>query len=276
MRTVLFAGLAMAAGLGAAAGAAAQDDDWEFQQDPAQNITIAAARYDAGQMIVVQCRGGALTAVLTGLPQSTGDLTLTATRADGRSDVQTWTSAGAPGSYRSAVPARDIRFMRGGGLYRVHTAEGETPAFQGAFDLPSQSANLDRVLTACGWGLTDDRDALPRAAVSLLNPEAGPIRPTRRGATSRSPRRQVDLPPPPSTPAPSEGQKSCIVRELRLTDCRTDHPSPPTPPEGQAGYLERLEGRPVFALGEASPEGGVYYVPNGPVAALDYLVVRRR
>jgi hypothetical protein len=124
MRTVLFAGLAMAAGLGAAAGAAAQDDDWEFQQDPAQNITIAAARYDAGQMIVVQCRGGALTAVLTGLPQATGELTLTATRADGRSDVQTWTSAGAPGSYRSTVPARDIRFMRGGGLYRVHTAEG--------------------------------------------------------------------------------------------------------------------------------------------------------
>lgn len=272
MKTGLCSGLALLVGLAAASATLAQDDDWEFQEDAARRITVAAARYDAGQMIVIQCRQGALTAVLAGLPPSDGALTLNAARADGRSDVQTWTSAGAPGAYRSSVPARDIRFLRGGGAYTVHTAAGAPTAFRGTFDLPTQSANLDRVLTACGWAATDERDLLPRAAVSLVSPDAETFRPTRRGPTSRSPRRQVDLPPPPAAPLPAEQQKSCIVREMKLADCRADHPTPPVV-EGQEGYLERLNGRPVFADGAPPVEGSVFYVPNGPITVLDYLVV---
>lgn len=273
MRTRLWLG-AMAVALSAAAtGAVAQDDDWEFQEDTGRRITVAAARYDAGQMIVVQCREGALTAVLVGLPPSDGALTLTATRADGRADVQTWGSAGAPGAYRSTVPARDIRFMRGGGAYTVHTSEGAATAFQGTFDLPTQSGNLDRVLTACGWAAADERDLLPRALASMSRPDARPIRPTRRGATSRSPRREVDLPPPPANP-PAEGQKSCIVREMRLTDCRADHPNAPVV-DGQGSYLSRLEGREIYpAAGASVSEGSVFYVSGGSIVILDYLVSR--
>ena len=275
MKTVLFAGLAMTVGLGMTTAAAAQDDDWEFQQDPAHNIAIAVARYDAGQMIVVQCRDNKLTAVLAGLPAATAPLELSANRADGRSDQQIWAPAGAPGAYRSGVSARDIRFMKGGGLYSVRTGEGAETAFRGAFDLPTQSANLDRVLTACGWATTDERDRLAMATgISLVNPEGGDRRRTRtqRGATSRSPRREIAPPPAPSAPPPAEQLVSCVVRDLHLRECRVEHP-------GSAAALQpalrAYEGREVFlqdGADAAANEGGVVFL-SGPliVVTADYI-----
>lgn len=275
MKTVLFAGLAMTAGLGLATTAAAQDDDWEFQHDPAQNIAIAVARYDAGQMIVVQCRDSKLTAVVTGLPASAEPLRLNATRADGRSDEQVWTPAGASGAYRSNAPARDIRFMKGGGLYSVRTAQGAEPAFRGAFDLPTQSANLDQVLTTCGWSTTDDRDALDIApGISLTDPEGRRRVRTQRGATSRAPRRQVEAPTAPPVAPPAEQLVSCIVREMHLKDCRAEHAGSAARPELLQG-LRFFEDREVYATegsDAAANEGKVVFL-NGPqiVVTVDYI-----
>jgi len=236
--------------------AAAQDDDWEFAEDTAQQLTVAAARYDGGQMIVAQCRRGGLTLVITGLPEGEGMLRLAATRADGRSASQIWTTAGAPGAYRSVSPGREARFMRGGGAYVVSAAADAPTALRATFDLPANSANLDRVLTACGWALEDDRDLLAEAEVLLDRP--------RRGRE----------PPPYRPPAVPEREVSCIVREMRLQDCRPDHP-PYAGASNLRSVLRAVQGQEVYVPIGADPaaaEGKVFRV----IASNQLLVVVNR
>jgi|GEM_PF-620093 len=279
MKAVFFAGLGAVACLGMATGASAQDDDWEFQQDAARGIAIAAARYDAGQMIVVQCRDNKLTAVLTGLPAADHPLSVRATRADGRSASQRLQSSGAPGAWRLSSPGRDVRFLRGGGLYTIQTEAGATPAVRAAYDLPTQFANIDRVLTACGWATEDDRDLIPGADVSLHDPSDEPSSgrrrvPTQRGATSRAPRRELDLaalPPPPAIP--DENQVSCIVRDLHLRECRADHPAS-AQNRDVAREVRDLEGEQVYPLNgtdAAANEGKVMRIIGSTVTIIDYL-----
>lgn len=281
MRMILCAGLAMTAGLGMASAAVAQDDDWEFQQDTARNITVAAARYDAGQMIVVQCRDGGLTAVLTGLPPSEAPLVLAATRADGRHSQQSWRPAGAPGAYQSASPGHDVRFMRSGGAYTVRTGEGAATAFRGVFDLPTQFANLDRVLTACGWATTDDRDALEEAAtvITIVDPDPAPRRERQQSrSVSQRPRFSTPVPPAgpvaPPAPPPPEHQISCIVRDMHLRDCRADHLASARERDVLA-LIRANEGNEVYPIAGVDPapaEGRVLRLTGGrTVMVIDYL-----
>ncbi|HRJ65041.1 MAG TPA: hypothetical protein PLR59_11910, partial [Brevundimonas sp.] len=184
MRLTLIAALCAFACAGPTAAIAQDEDDWEFQHEASLNQTVAAVRYDAGVAIVVQCRDRALSAALIGMPAGVGGLEVQARRVDGRTDLQTWAPGPQPGILMSTVPARDIRFMRGGGLYSVRTADGAPRALRTNFDLPTQSANLDRVLSACGWDLTDDRDQLTRAGraeISFRDPDAPPPRERPRG-----------------------------------------------------------------------------------------------
>lgn len=267
MKRMLVAALCapLSVGLGAASPAnAPQEDDWEFAEDAARQLTVAAARFESGPGIVIQCREGALAALLTGMPAGVERLDLRATRADGRQDVQTWRAIGAEGTFRSAVPARDIRFLRGGGAYEVHAVEGAEHPVSATFDLPPQSANLDRVLTACGWDLADERDGLERAAgVSLTDPEASPRRPSRsrsRSITQRSRRMPAPsaegAPRPPMPPA--EQQVSCVVRNLHLADCRPTHAAIAGAPD-PAALAARLTGRPVYGPPAGEVEGKVFY-----------------
>lgn len=275
MKLTLVAALCATVCAGAGAAFAQDDDDWEFQHEPSLNQMVAAVRYDAGVAIVVQCRDNALSAALIGMPQGPGGFALQATRTDGRSDLQTWAPGPAPGIYLSTVPARDIRFMRGGGLYAVRTAEGAPRALRTDFDLPTQSANLDRVLTACGWGLTDDRDALARAdgLVSLGDPEGSRAREPRRPSRPRAggggrPSRPEPAPVGPPVQPPAEGQVSCVVRNLRLTECRRDHPlrAANAGPTGDR-LLRFLESVPLSASDGAVVEGKVLY-PGAGVALI--------
>lgn len=262
---------------GAAPAAAQEVDDWEFAEDAGRRLTVAAVRYDAGPSIILRCQEGSLTAALVGMPAGAEKVELNATRADGRNDVQTWRPIGSDGTYNSTVPARDIRFLRGGGAYTVRTGAGVAPAFAATFDLPAGSANLDRVLTACGWTLGDDRDLTPRtsSALSFADPDAPPRRASRRSqprsVTLR--RRESAAPdtPPPVPFIPAEQQISCIVRDLRLTDCRPDHAAPPGGPPS-ADELRILEGRRVYAPDAAAEEGRVIYT-HGPrlMTVVDYI-----
>ncbi len=255
----------------------AQDDDWEFAEDAGQHLSIAAVRYDAGMAIIVQCRAGALTAVMAGLPSTAELLELQATRADGRRDTQTWKAGGAAGAFRSETAARNVRFMRGGGAYGLRTAVGAPSALTTTFDLPTQSANLDRVLTACGWALTDDRDPLTRAgrSVSLTDPNAPAPRPPRRSASRdiAGQGRHVDRPAPrPSGPMPAEHQISCIIRNQHLTECRPDHPPAAGAPADRHATAG-LEGHQIYAADVAAEEGRVVYVSGGLTTVIDYLAV---
>lgn len=262
MKPTLIVALCAVFCAGPTAALAQDEDDWEFAEDPAQNLSVAAVRYDAGLAILAQCRSGALAVVVAGLPPEVGAVELQATRADGRRDVQTWAAAGAPGAIRSLVPARDARFMRGGGGWTVRTAADAPTRFATTFDLPTQSANLDRVLTACGWDLNDDRDQLARATgFSFTDPDAEPFRMPRSRSRSVSGRgRQTPPPASPSapTPLPAEQQISCIVQDLRLTACRALH-APVSGAPDPAEDIRALEGGRIYAADGAALDGKVVY-----------------
>jgi len=270
MKRTLIAALCAFVLAGPTAALAQDEDDWEFQHEPSLNQTVAAVRYDAGVAIVAQCRDRALSVVLIGMPAGVGGFEVEARRADGRIDTQAWAPGPAPGILLSTVPARDIRFMRGGGLYSVHTIDGAPRALRTNFDLPTQSANLDRVLAACGWALTDDRDLLTRAGrteVSFRDPDARPPLERLRGRGARPGRPQA--PPPAAAHAvpvlpPAERQISCVLHDLKLTGCRYDHPSAAADTTvGTVRLLRMLEGAQMYALAGAVTEGEVVYTPYG-------------
>ena len=273
MRLTIATTLCVLMGAAQAAASAPQDDDWEFAEDPARQLTVAAARYDNGPSIIAQCREGALSLLLIGMPAGADKIELNATRAGGRSDVQGWRPAGSDGVFRSSVPARAIRFMRGGGAYAVRTGDGVTPAFAVAFDLPTQSANLDRVLSACGWAMDDDRDQLARAAgASLADPNArAPRRSTSRSITERRNQRQAPSPPAASF-TPAEQQISCVVQNGRLADCRPDHARVEGAPD-PADTLRHLDGERIYVDDAAAVEGQVMYFHAGATTTvIDYIM----
>ena len=263
MRPTLLAALCAILCAGPTAAIAQDEDDWEFQHEARLNQMVAAVRYDAGVAIVVQCRDNALSTALVGMPAGVGSLEVQARRADGRTDTQTWAPGPQPGILLSTVPARDIRFMRGGGLFSIRTADGAPRALRTNFDLPTQSANLDRVLTACGWALTDDRDQLTRAGdeVRLRDADASPRREPPRGRGARAGRPDAPPPPAPAVPVlpPAERQISCVIRDLKLTGCRYDHPATAAESGGTARLLRRLEGTQMEAPEGAVTEGQVFY-----------------
>lgn len=268
MKPTLLAALCAILCAGPTLAFAQDEDDWEFQHEASLNQTVAAVRYDAGVAIVVQCRDRALSAALIGMPAGVGGIEVQARRADGRSDLQTWAPGPQPGILVSTVPARDIRFMRGGGLYAIRTADGAPRALRTNFDLPTQSANLDRVLTACGWGLTDDRDQLTRIAggeISFRNPNAPPPRERPRGRGARAGRPDVPQPATPPVPVlpPAEIQFSCILRDQKLTDCRYDHPATAAAPLAGGRILRQLEGAEMHSPDGAVTEGEVFYSGTG-------------
>lgn len=277
MRPTLIAALCAILCAGPTGALAQDDDDWEFQHEPSVNQMVAAVRYDAGVAIVVQCRDNALSTALIGMPAGVGEIEVQARRADGRTDLQTWVPGSQPGVLISTVPARDIRFMRGGGLYSIRTADGAPRPLRTNFDLPTQSANLDRVLTACGWGLTDDRDPLTRASrseISFRDPDAPPPRipqPRRgRGARPGVPDAPERAPATPAQPR-AEVQISCVIRDMKLTGCRYDHAPSSTGAEAVRA-LNRLEGNQMYAIGGAQPDGKVFYMgPPSVVTVIDYI-----
>jgi hypothetical protein len=193
----------------------AQDvDDWEFAEDPARKLSVAMARYDGGQAIIVQCRDGELTTMVAGLPATTRRLRLVdAERADGRRDRQSWfpeqSAPGSPAVFRSYTPGRDARFFKGGGQLTLRSAGGDPASMEASFDLPAQSANIDRVLTACGRPLQDERDSLVRTPFEVDWDEA-----------VSEPRAR------PRGRAVGSAEISCVIREQRYTDCRVDYARP--------------------------------------------------
>lgn len=281
MRPTLLAALCAILCAGPTAAIAQDEDDWEFQHEARLNQMVAAVRYDAGVAIVVQCRDNALSTALVGMPAGVGSLEVQARRADGRTDTQTWAPGPQPGILLSTVPARDIRFMRGGGLFSIRTADGAPRALRTNFDLPTQSANLDRVLTACGWALTDDRDQLARAGseVSFRDPDSPPPRrpQPRRGRGARAGTPDAPEAPAPGVPVlePAESQISCVLRALRLTSCRLDH-LPTAAGNEAARSLRRLEGVQMYSANAVAGEGKVVYTA-GPrtVTVIDYITVGR-
>lgn len=237
---LLTAALNTACLTGAASAVAQTGDDWEFAEDASRNLTIAAIRFDAGQAIIAQCSAGELKIALQGLPERAGPLhRLQAERADGRTDLQTW-RVGVGRTWLSGAPARDARFLRVGGVLKLQSDAGQPSPISATFDLPTEHANLDRVLAACGYALTDDRDALARADAMLA------ITTSDSGSSVGAPGRAMEV--------------SCIVRSGAYRDCRVDHMMPGQREAGARREATRWNGKRVNPADAAANEGRVAYI----------------
>lgn len=225
-------------------------DDWAFVETEEHGM-IAITEFAGGQAILAQCRDGELKVMLTGLPSTTDRArNVEASRADGRRSSQTWLASETPGVFTAATPGRQGRFLRGGGVYDFRTTEGEVPPMRATFELPAASANLDRVITGCNWAVEDERDALEQP-----------------GPQSFEWARNRGRAPQPERPRPRrrDGQLvsivhlSCIVRNLRLAECRADHQ---LPVRGSHGVVaaRNLSGERLAAPDPALVEGRVVYV----------------
>ncbi len=273
MNGLIWAGLWSALSMLAPTGLATnpvmpQDDDWEFAADAARNLSAATVRYEDGQAVVVQCAPAGLRVVLVGLPASTERTRiLAASRADGRQDTQTWFAEPGTTAFTASVSGRAARFLRGGGVFELRSRAGSAAPVHAIFDLPTQNGNLDRVLTACGYAASDERDLLPRAGDDLKsqwqvdNAEEiarGPRRQRRSRSVSGGARGRDTAPPAPPPPAPAD--LSCVVREGGLSDCRFDHTlaGSTTEAERRLRFLSEMK---LEQVGATANEGRVYY-PN--------------
>ena len=212
------------------------------------------------------------------------DADAAATRADGRSDTQTWFAEPGATAFTASVNGRDARFLRGGGLFDLRSPAGSAAPIHAAFDLPTQNANLDRVLTACGYAANDERDLLARTGADLKTQwaveNADEIARYERQGAARSPSRSRSVSgearrqTPPARPLPQPADLSCVVRAGALAECRFDHP-----PSGAPAQTERtlriLTETKLERTSAAANEGRVYYpgalMLMGTTTVIDYI-----
>lgn len=193
-------------------------DDWDLTVDEAQGVTLATVGYSSGQALAVRCRAGELDVLVSGLPPMEGvSRRIEATYRDGRTEAGSWITANDGSLIFSPAPALDARRLRQGGSLQLSVAlEFPTtrPLRRYVLDLPTQSANLDRVLDDCGAGAPDPRDDLVRWNQPI-------------GMTDLWRRQPVpDYPEAAAHLGSGFATFSCVVAEGgRLTDCRTERES---------------------------------------------------
>ncbi|HUH23528.1 MAG TPA: hypothetical protein VLZ51_05655 [Brevundimonas sp.] len=183
-------------------------DDWDFAVDPARQLTVASVAYAEGSTLFAACLNDTLTVGVRGLPTPS-----VATRwferhfDDGRMESSYWEASGTGTGLISDAPARVARSLRSGGqLVLISAPDGEVPIHL-ALDLPTQSANLDRVLTACGRPLESPHDRAPPLGKLLEQTPA--------------------ISPPPSARYSSfQVEIDCIVADGRLSACLSEHQRP--------------------------------------------------
>lgn len=212
-------------------------DDWSITDDPAQQAVGAATTYSNGVTLNAQCVAGTLVVGLSGLPSGReGARKLNWDRADGRLRQTHWQAAAGGSLMISPRDARLVRALKQERMLSLRSPSDEEQPFRLDLELPSQSTGIDRVLTACGWPLTDARDELD-AVDDLL---------------TKGPR--VELASPDSTASVMQVYLSCIISQSRLTQCQSDWSSSSSPRMGEA-TARRANGVPVVVTDQEAAEG---------------------
>ena len=161
-----FASLILALTAASASAEVAASDDWTLSTDQGRDLTLATVAYSSGQTLAVRCQAGVLDVIVNGLPALEGlSRFVETTVGDRPAERGPWASGGDGTIVLSGVPAPTARRLRAGGFLQLSVAMDATsdgPLRQYAFDLPGQSASLDRVLEACDTPTTDARDDLPQ------------------------------------------------------------------------------------------------------------------
>ena len=215
-------------------------DDWDFAEDISRKLTVATASYSAGTSIIVHCQDGELNVVMLGLPASHENLRrLDATRSDGTTDTQAWV-VGEGKMLTSNMPSRDARFLRVGGALRLRSSAGQPSPISASFELPTQHANLDRVISGCGYELENDRDRIPRA-----DPQHRLTRKPPRSEGGR-PGHSIEV--------------SCLVRAGAYQECRADHVETNTDRQSIRGGVNSWNRARVHLEDATANEGRVVYI----------------
>jgi|GEM_PF-1853404 len=238
----------------ATAPVAAADDGWDVEIDAERKITLASIRYDSGAGLIVQCRDGELSTIILGLPAAappaaSRNEAIARRLETGPVDALTpaaWRAAPDGTSAVRGGDARGVRALKRGGRFAVRTIAAEgAPARALVFDLPSNPAGVDQVLTACGSLLTDPRDALRDVTAFVTVDERHP------GLDAG----------PPSRSDPSAYDYSCVVAPGgQVRDCRIESIRPANPALEERLLRSAPRARFNFSEDPDSLVGGVFYV----------------
>ena len=120
----------------------------------------------------------------------------------------------------------------------IASVAGEARPMRMQVNLPAQSANLDGVLTVCGYPLADPRDSMTEVSDLIIKYPA------------------LQLPQLDREFVVVRIELSCIVSEGRLTACQSDHETPAVPSLG-AAMARRANGAEITLQDGAVAEGGL-------------------
>ena len=213
------AGLALLVALAPGEGPA-QDvqplNDWDYAEDSGRSLAIASVQYSNDVSLTVQCLAGELALGIGGLPGAASfPRRLERQRADGRVEDTYWRVSG--GTLTTTDSARYARSFRAGGELVLNADPEAGPPVRIRLDLPSQSDNLDRVLTACGTPLESPFDAALDVGELMTR---GPSIEMPPSAMDRHNLIRV--------------QVECLISGGRLTSCRSERQTPADPRAGAA------------------------------------------
>lgn len=213
-------------------------DDWDLSADPARNLTVASVDYSTGISLSVRCMSGALTTGIRGLSAvAPSSLLFDRQRSNGQVEVSLWRATTA-GDGLVNTSARDARSFREGGRLALVANPQPDPPVRIELDLPSESANLDRVLSACGLALVNPIDDAPDAADLLARI---PLIEVPEAVTRRHDRIQIEI--------------DCLIADTRLTACQSERQVPADPVAG-AITARAANGTRVRVTDAAAAEGG--------------------
>lgn len=218
---------------------ARQDDDWVMTADTAQHMTSAGVAYSSGVALRVQCRAGRMAVGISGLhTQPQTENRYERTLADGRVVPSYWALSNDGTTLLARDPVRVARSLKGGGSLTLNAPGDSAHPVQVQLELPTQSTGIDKVLTECGWPLSDPRDALLSAAdlvveMPRLHPPA---------AADRYPRIDIEV--------------SCLIADGKLSACQSDRQNPVNIPLG-AETAQRVNGTAIQLRDPAAAEGRV-------------------
>ena len=157
-RTIVSAGMAV---LLAAGPVSAQDagEDWDFGQDQARDLSIAAVTFDTFG-VAVRCLDETLSVVVSGLPTREGIQTFDYQMGERTDDDSLWVSGGRNQSAFALWPAHVARDLRRGGRFALGIPDGERVR-RIAVDLPASPSAIGRVFEACDREMPEDSTDAP-------------------------------------------------------------------------------------------------------------------
>lgn len=224
MQTRIWPVPALLLGLIGSATASAQEpvDDWDFGEDPARKLSIAAVSFETFG-VAVRCVDDRLSVVLSGLPVASGERRLRYTMGDTTIDEALWISGTRSTTAFSVWPRSVAVGMSRGGRLSVSVPDGAASR-RFEVDLPASPQSIDRVFRACG---------------EELDPSPSDAPPTDESFSGFRWRSGPDVNYPGRTMI-SAGLAAitCVVRqEDRLRDCRIESEFPEGGGFGRAATL---------------------------------------